>query len=175
MAKRPDDEVRAEVEQRMREIELLRQEAEDRGLKFTALSEEELARKASRESSQSPYIYTQAWSSITTPGATAIYNVSVANPDLTDYYPSFITIFFGLANFMADISLGPAGRNPEWPYVSSEAFQLAPGATADISFTYNAPLGITLGTYIGNAVLWSGRYHDQGAYFARSPFEVTLT
>jgi hypothetical protein len=30
------------------------------------------------------------------------------------------TIFFGLANFLTDVGGGPPGRNPEWPYVSSE-------------------------------------------------------
>ena len=77
MGQRSENEIQQEVRQRMLQIELLRQETQGRGLKFTSLSEEELRRKASGESAQSPYIFGQSWTSSTTPGSPAIYSVSV--------------------------------------------------------------------------------------------------
>jgi hypothetical protein len=171
---RPEEEIRREVDQRLQELEYLRQQAVGRGLKFTALTEEELTRKASRETARSPYIFAQGWTSGTTPGSTANYTVSVANPDPDGYYPLFVTIFFGLANFLTDVGGGPPGRNPEWPYVSSEAFSLLSGQSANQSFTYTTPTTVPLGTYLGNAVFWRGEYHDQGSYLDRGLFEVTL-
>ena len=35
-------------------------------------------------------------------------------------------------------------------------------------------LAFPLTTYLGNSVLWEGRYRDQGVYFDRGPFVVTL-
>jgi len=175
--KRSDEDIRREVQQRLREIEVLREEARDQQLKFTALTEEQLTRKASGESAHSPYIYAQGWTSGTTPGSTATYSVYVSNPDPAGYYPLFVTIFFGMANFLGDgeLGLGPSARHPEWPYLSSAAFGLAAGATATKSFSYRTPSPIPLGTYTGNAVLWRGDYHDRGAYLDRGLFEVTLT
>jgi hypothetical protein len=173
--KKAEDEIRREVEQRLQEIELLRREAQARGLSFESLSEEELVRKVSRESAQSPYFYGQSWTSGTTPGSSASLIVTMANPDPVGYYPLFVTIFFGMANFLNEVGLGPAGRHPEWPYLSSAPFGLVVGASTSQSFAYQTPTGIPLGTYTGNAVLWRGQYFDQGSYLDRTFFQVTLS
>ena len=53
MAMKTNEEVKKEVEQRLLEIELLKVEAQDQGLAFSSLSEEELTRKVRGESSRS--------------------------------------------------------------------------------------------------------------------------
>jgi hypothetical protein len=52
-ARKTDQEVKREVDQRLREIELLKREAQDQGLAFSSLGEEELTRKIHGESSGS--------------------------------------------------------------------------------------------------------------------------
>jgi hypothetical protein len=89
--------------------------------------------------------------------------------------PLFVTIFFGMANFLGDIGFGPAGRNPEWPYISSPPFSLAGGASTNQAFSYQVPSGIPLGTYTGNPVLWRGDSWGVGAYLDRGLFWVTVT
>jgi hypothetical protein len=174
MAGKTDEEVQRDVQQRLQEIELLRQEAQLRGLAFTAPSEEELTRKIAGETAQSPFVSGQSWSSTVPQGGSASYTVHVANPDSNGYFPLFATIFFGMANFLRDIGVGPAGRNLKWPYISSPPFSLAAGASASQVFSYQIPAGIPLATYTGNAVLWRGGLHDVGAYLDRGLFWVTV-
>lgn len=181
MTEKPAEAVRAEVQQRLREIELYRREARDLGLSFSALSEEQLTGKARVAATGTPYIYAQAWTSGTTPGSPASYRVYVSNPDPGGYYPVFLSVFFGLANFLAPQAFGEAaargnfnGGTP-WPYLSSRPISLASGATANELFSYTVPAGAVPTTYLGNAVLWRAEYHDQGAYFDRGFFSVTVS
>jgi hypothetical protein len=171
--RRSEAEIQNELKRRLEEIEVLKQQALQRGLAFTSPSEEELAKKIRGESGKSPYIYAQGWTSGTTPGSPASYQVWFANPDPGGYYPVFVTIFFGLANFASDISEGFDARDFSWPYVSSASTFLAAGATGSASFSYTTPM-VSRGTYLGNAVLWNGSYHDVGTYFDRGLFDVTL-
>lgn len=174
MEKRAEDEIRREVDRRLQEIEMQRREAQAQGLSFAALSEEELTNKLTRESANSPYIYASSWVSGTQPGTQGFYSVFFANTGEREYFPVFVTIFFGMANFMADISLGPAARHTEWPYLSSAAFGLPQSVAKSASFTYQTPTNVALGTYTGNAVLWGGERHDRGYYMDRAVFEVRL-
>jgi hypothetical protein len=175
MPQEDDQAIRQEVERRLQEIQLLEQEAKDQARRFRFLSEEELTRKVRGESSSSPYIYGYGWNSSTTPGAPATVTVFAANPDPTPYYPLLVSLFFGAANFLSDIALGPAGRNEEWPYLSTLPFSLAAsGGSTSQSFSYSTPTGITLGTYLGNLVLWQGQFFDQGTYLDRAFFEVEV-
>ena len=54
MEKKTDQERRQEVEQRLREIALLKEEAQEQGLTFSSLSEEALTKKIKGETSSSP-------------------------------------------------------------------------------------------------------------------------
>lgn len=174
MKKKTEKEIRQEVEQRLLEIELLRIEAKEKGLEFSSLSKEQLIRKIKRKSSKSPYIYGMGWASGTGPGSSAVFSVNIANPDPEDYYPMFMTIFFGLGNFFDDISQAWVGRDTRWPELSSRPFSLAAGATTNRIFNYTIPPGVPLSTYIGNGVLWVANLHDKGSYFDRCSFPVTL-
>jgi hypothetical protein len=111
MAERSEQDIDREVERLRREIELLREEAQHQGLSFSSLSEEDLVRKTRGETSRSPFIFSQGWSSRVQPGSSASYSISLSNPDPTDYYPLFVTIFFGAANFLDDIGEGLSGRD----------------------------------------------------------------
>ncbi|MDQ3821735.1 MAG: hypothetical protein M3321_00655 [Actinomycetota bacterium] len=174
MARKPQGDVAEEVERRLLEIEQLKQDAAARGLAFSAPTREQLEKKIRRETGQSPYIYSMSWTSGTSAGSPAYYNLYAANPDPTGYYPVFVTIFFGLANFFDDLSEAVDARDVRWPYVSSEPTYVAAGANLAASFSYTTPSGLPKGTYVANAVLWAGQYHDKGVYFDRGLFYVTL-
>src|SRR5215212_6051060 len=109
MAEKSEQDINREVEQRLQEIELLREEAQHKGLSFASLSEEQLTKRIRGESSESPFIYTEMWTSLAHRGAAASYTVTISNPDLTSYYPLFVSIFFGAANFLDDIGEGISG------------------------------------------------------------------
>jgi hypothetical protein len=175
MAKKSDREVKAEVERRLEEIAQLREQAQGQGLAFSAPTEEQLTKKVRGESGNSPYIYSMMWTSGTSGGSTAQYALWAANPDPAGYYPVFASIFFGLANLLTDLGEGIGARDTRWPYVSSEGLTLPSGGTFNPRFTYTTPVGLPVGTYLGNAVLWRGEYHDIGQYFDRGLFPVRLT
>jgi hypothetical protein len=174
MAERSEQDIDREVERLRREIELLKEEAQHRGLSFSSLSEEDLVRKTRGETSRSPFIFAQGWSSGVGPGSSASYSVSLSNPDPTGYFPLYVTIFFGAANFLDDIGEGISGRDLRWPYLTSAAFGLASGATTTRNFQYTIPTNIPLSTYPGNAVFWRGNFHDKGTFFDRGLFDVTV-
>ncbi len=174
MVERSEQDINRQVEQLLREIELLKEEAQHQGLSFSSLSEEDLVRKVRGETSSSPFIFGQGWTSRTSPGSSALYRVNFSNPDPTGYSPVFVTIFFGAANFLDDIGEGLSGRDLRWPYLSSQGVGLASGASREQTFQYTTPTNVPLSTYLGNSVLWRGEYHDKGAYFDRGLFDVTL-
>ncbi len=122
MEKKSEKEIRQEVELRLREIALFKEEAQNQGLKFSSLTEEQIVKKVKLESSKSPYIYAQSWTSGTTPGSSASYSVNIANPDPVGYYPMYVSIFFGIGNFLADIGEGWIGRDTHWPVLSTPPF-----------------------------------------------------
>jgi hypothetical protein len=175
MAKKSDREVQAEVERRLEEIAQLREQAQGQGQAFSAPSEEQLTKKIRAESGNSPYIYSESWTSAATGGSIAYYSLWAANPDSTPHYSVFTTIFFGLANFFTDLGEGIDARDSRWPYISSDGLMLPVGGTINPRFTYTTPVGLPAGTYLGNAVLWRGDYHDIGQYFDRGLFPVRVT
>jgi hypothetical protein len=173
--KKSDREIAEELERRLEEIELLRQQAQQRGLAFSAPTETELEKKIRGESSNSPHIYAESWTSGAAPGSSAYYQAWIANPDPVVYSPVFLSVFFGVANFFEDIADGFTGRDDRWPYLSSPPILLVAGATSTQSFNYTLPNTVPISTYLGNAVLWKGDFFNKGAYFDRGLFWVTLT
>jgi hypothetical protein len=172
--KKPDREVKQELERRLEEIELLRQQAQQQGLAFSAPTSEQLEKKIRGEAADSPYIYSMSWTSSAAPGSAAYYQVWMSNPDAVGYYPVFVSVFFGVANFFDSIADGIIARDDRWPYLSSPPFSFAAGATATQSFNYTTPSTVPRSTYLGNAVVWRGEFHDKGVYFDRGLFYVTV-
>ena len=171
--KRSEADVQEEVKQLLEEIEVRRELIMRQGLSFASLNEEELGKKLRGETSNSPFFYWQGWTSATAPGSTASVQIGYRNPD-PNFWEVSVTIFFGLANFAADITATLAGLQPSWPYVSDRSkFVAANGGTDSAAFNYTTPM-IGRGTYNGNAVLWGPRTFDVGTYLDRSHFTVTL-
>jgi hypothetical protein len=170
--KRSEAQVEEEVKRLLEEIELLREETQRRGLAFASLSEEELTEKIRGETSNSPFFYYQGWTAATAPSSSAYVEIGYKNPDPT-FWQICVTIFFGLANFAADITAALDAQHPSWPYVSVVPTIVAANGSGIAKFNYTTPK-VAKGTYLGNGVLWQPRAFDVGTYLDRSFFEVTL-
>jgi hypothetical protein len=171
--KKSAEAVRHEVAQLKEEIEVLRERARELGQAFSSLDEDQLTKKVKGQSSKSPFAFAQSWTSGQTPGGPAGFSVQVRNPDPSAYFPVYTTIFFGLGNFFgADQAW--AGRDRRWPEFSSDRTFFPANSTRTFSFNYSVPLGLPLGTYNGNWVLWRGEFFDVGAVFDRGSFDVKL-
>jgi hypothetical protein len=170
--KRSEAQVQEEVKRLLEEIELLREQTQRRGLAFASLNEEELAQKIRGETSNSPFFYSQGWTAATSPGNPAYVEIYYKNPD-PNYWYICVTIFFGLANFAADITAALAGQHPSWPYVSDVPTIVGANGSGNAKFNYTTPMA-PRGTYLGNGVLWQPRTFDVGTYLDRSFFEVRL-
>jgi hypothetical protein len=173
-----EKDVKQQVERDLEEIERLKDEAQQQGLAFWAPTAEQLEQKIRGVTSNSPYIYSAAWTSRPPAGGTADYRAYVRNPDPNTRGPLFVTLFWGMANLFTNIAEGLVGRDARWPYLSSEPFYLAPGATTTRYFQYVTPT-VQPSTYLGNAVLWQGGggigAADVGVYYDRQHFWHTLT
>ena len=173
MNQKSEQQVKQEVDQRLREITAFKEEAQRQGLRFACLSEENLVKKIRGDSSKSPYFYMQGWSG-GMPGYSTDFFIYIANPDPIDHDSMFVSIFFGAGNFVDDIGMALAGRDTQWPFLTTARFSLAAGAIIEKTFTYKVPTGIPPSTYIGNAVVWKGQYLDKGFYFDRTLFDVQV-
>jgi len=172
--KKTTEAVKHEVAELKKQIEVLKEQAREQGQAFTSLDEDQLTKKVKGETSNSPFIFGQSWTSGSTPGSAAIYTVHVRNPDPNAYFPFYATIFFGLGNFF-DAGQAWTGRDKRWPEFSSERTFLPANSDRSFSFSYTIPLGLPLGTYNGNSVLWKGDWHDVGVAFDRGSFDVKLS
>lgn len=174
MAEKSEQDVRQEVEELLREIELQREVAQQQGRSFSARSEEELYRKVrGEESSSSPFIFAQAFNPLATPGSKVAHAVYMSNPDPINHYPLYFSIFFGLANFLNNIGEGLSGRDQRWPLLSSDAFGIAPGKLWNVFLDFKVPY-VPLSTYHGNGVLWGANEIDKGVYYDRCLLPITL-
>lgn len=172
--KKTQEEVKAEVKRLSAEIAALRERAREQGQAFSGLDDKELEKKVKGETSNSPFIYAQGWTSGTSPGSPASYTVYVNNPDPVSYFPFYASIYFGLGNFFS-VADGWAGRDKRWPDFSSDRTFLNASSTASFTFSYTTPTGLPLGTYNGNTVIWEGEWHDTGQSFDRGSFDVRLS
>jgi len=168
-----DEEIKQEVARIQEEIGHLKERAREQGLAFSCLEEEQLIAKVKGETSNSPFITGQSWTSGTSPGSSASYTVHVQNPDPIGYFPFYASIYFGLGNFLS-VGEGWAGRDKRWPDFSSDRTFLAANASASFTFNYTTPTGLPLGTYNGNTVVWKGDWHDTGVSFDIGSFDVRL-
>jgi hypothetical protein len=174
--KRSEREVKEELEQRLQEIELLKQQAQQQGLAFSAPTKEQLEKKIrGGEPSNSPYIWGSTWNSGVQLGTSVSYQVWMANPDPDYYGVVFVSVFFGLGNFFDNIADAVIARDTRWPYLSSPPFSLTSGGTGTQAFNFATPNTVPRSTYLGNAVLWRPEFHDKGSYFDRAFFHITLT
>jgi hypothetical protein len=109
-----------------------------------------------------------------TPGDPTSVEIYISNPDPTVHTYLFVSVFFGVANFVGDIAMALAGRDTRWPLLTSPPFTMAAGTIVSQTFTYLVPPGIPSSTYLGNGVLWKANHLDQGVYFDRNLFNVAV-
>lgn len=171
--KKTPDEVKREVAQIKKTLAIFKERAQEQGMSFSCLDDDSLAKKVSGETSKSPFITGQSWTSGTAPGSTATYTVHVRNPDPIGYHPVYASIFFGLGNFF-EIGDAWTGRDKRWPEFSSDRTFLPANSTHSFSFNYIVPTGLPQGTYNGNTVLWLGSWHDVGVDFDRGSFDLKM-
>lgn len=171
--KKSAEAVKQEVAHLKQQIEVLKERARELGRAFSSLDEDQLTKKVKGETSNSPFIFAQSWTSGTTPGSPATYAVSVRNPDPNGYFPVYATIFFGLGNFFG-VDQAWVGRDRRWPEFSSDRIFFSANSDHTFSFNYTVPSGLPLGTYNGNSVIWRGNFIDVGAAFDRGSFDVLL-
>ncbi|HEX6715125.1 MAG TPA: hypothetical protein VF066_17170 [Thermoleophilaceae bacterium] len=168
--------MKAELEQRLQEIDLLKEQAQRQGLAFAAPTKEQLEKKIRGGGpANSPYLYGSTWNSGVLLGTSVSYQVWIANPDPTYYGALFVTLFFGLGNFFDNIADAVIARDTRWPYLSSREFSLVSGGTTTQAFSFATPTTVPRSTYLGNAVLWRPEFLDKGSYFDRAFFHITLT
>jgi hypothetical protein len=170
--RRTADEIKREVTKLTEQIGMLERAAREQNLAFSSLDPKQLERKASGETSNSPYIFAQMWTSAATPGTSAIYRVYVQNPDPFGYFPFYASIYYGLGNFLG-VGEGWVGRDLRWPGMSSERTVLPASTSQSFDFNYKVPT-VPLGTYNGNAVIWRGEWHDVGTSFDRGSFDFKV-
>lgn len=175
MEKEFQGEIERRAEKLLSEIADFEKRAKEEGLEFTSLSKKEIIDKLLGKTSKSPFIYYQGWTSGGHPGQTRSYNVGIHNPDSFTQVWLFVSVFFGIANFLPDIGVGLCGRYYQWPVLSSGMFNLSAGQSTTKSFSYTIPNDISLTTYLGNSVLWKWHPHDIGQYFDRGCFYLNVT
>ena len=137
--------IKLEVDQLKKQIASLKEQAQQQGLAFSSIEEEQLIKKVKGETSKSPFIYAQSWSGGATLGGNVYYNVYVRNPDPNPYNPFCVTIFFGLGNFFA-IDQGWIGRDKRWPEISSDSTYFPSNSDRNFSFNFTVPSSLPLGT-----------------------------
>jgi hypothetical protein len=76
-ARKTEEEVKREVAHLKDEIEALKEQARERGHGFSSLNEEQLTKKVRGETSKSPFIYSQSWTSGTVAKFAAIVALAV--------------------------------------------------------------------------------------------------
>lgn len=166
--------VQREVAELKKQIEMLKEQAREKGQAFSSLDDDQLAKKVRGETSKSPFIFALSWTSGTTGGSPANLTVNVRNPDPVGYFPFYVTIFFGLGNVL-DTAQAWTGRDKRWPEFSSDRTFFPASSDRSFSFNYTVPTGLPLGTYNGNMVVWRGDFQDVGAIFDRGSFDVKLS
>lgn len=170
-----DNDVRSVARRIMAENEFREREAQARGDRFESLDEENLVRKLTGETSNSPFFNFQSWSS-GSPGGTITYTAGIFNPDAVSYsgFSLFGFLFFGPANFIQNNDTALLGVDDRFPrYMQS--LGVAANASTSARFAVDIPAGITPGEYLGNCFLVRRDSFDVGDYFDRAAFDLTVT
>ncbi len=173
MTKKSEKLIQDAVDKLLEEIAILQDEAKQEGLVFTCLDKEDLLKKESSETSESPYAYFFAWSTPRNRGWSGLYRMYIRNPDPISHFWLFVTIYFGLGNIFADISQGWVGRDTRWPTLTTSQFSLAPDASTHRTLSFTVPSNIPPSTYLGNAIFWK-QLSPQGLIYYRGGFHVTV-
>jgi hypothetical protein len=168
-----DEDIKDRLKRLLDEIEVLRNQAREKGRAFSAPTAEHIEKKLT--SAHTPFIYSNSWTPIGSPGNTFAYDITVNNPDPNGYYNLYAYVFFGPANMVPDVGTALLTVDERlfrgfarFPYMS-------PGSNGTVLFNYTFPRFIPLGTYIGNAFIFLQNFHDVGTYADRASIYVELS
>jgi hypothetical protein len=170
----PDDAGRV-AEVLAHRIDFFRDEARERGDRFEALGQDELIRKITGETSNSPYFYAVAWGSPPVGSSTTI-TTYIHNPDPDAYsgYSLFGYLFFGPINIVPDPAQAVCTPiDTQFPY-SYQRLGVAAGADANATFTVPVGSSVQPGIYMANCFLLMRGSFDTGRYVDRVCVDMTV-
>jgi hypothetical protein len=168
-----DEDIKDRLKRLLDEIEVLRNQARDKGLAFSAPTAEHIEKKL--RSAHTPFIYTTSFTPTGSPGNTFHYAISVNNPDPNGYYSLYAYFFFGPANMVPDVGTALLTVDERLFRAFARFPYMSPGSNGTVQFSYKFPIWIPLGTYIGNAFIFSQNFHDVGTYADRASMYVELS
>lgn len=142
-----------------------------KNLNFTGITSSEIEDKFKRINS--PFIWFQSWSGSTSPGGTINYNIGIYNPDPVNSVWLFNHVWVGSGNIDPIVGTFLLNVDSRFPRLTQPAFaglNLAPGATATLSYSLKIPSTVEKTNYLGNSCLMRFNWHDIGTYLDRSVF-----
>lgn len=150
-----------------------KKKAAEAKLHFAAPDDDQLIEKLRR--AQSPMIYFNGWSGASA-GGILNYTVGIYNPDPIYRSGLYAYVFVGPANVVPSVGEALATADDRFPKLTEPPFfglSLAPGASANLSFSLNVPT-VQASTYLGNTFLVQVDGFDVGTYLDRGcfPFRV---
>jgi hypothetical protein len=174
--KRSDRDVKEELERILEENERLAEQAHQQGQAFSAPSPEELEKKLRGETSNSPIITGQGWTSTVPLGGNSNYTVYLKNPDPSGYGYVMVSYFVGSVNFFDSPADMVIARDQRFGQFGNAGLYLAPnGGTGSVSYVLPVPTTVPKTTYYGNALVWLADLHDKGTYVDRALAWITVT
>jgi len=172
MAKKPAG---ADPAKKIRQqIRRARKKAERKGMRFTALDNDEVRRKLKR--ANSPMIVFQSWSDAA-PGGTVSYTVGISNPDSFSWSSLYVHVFVGPANPVADLGDALQCVDDHFDRLTQPDFfglSLPANGSDSVTIALPVPARTEPSEYLGNSVLFQASYHDVGQYFDRGCFPFTV-
>jgi hypothetical protein len=155
------------------EIDVLRNQARNKGLAFSSPTAEQLEKKL--KSAHTPFIYSMAWTSSGSAIGPFTYYVYVTNPDPNAYFDLFAYFFFGPANMVPDVGTALLSVDERLPRMFASFPYMSPGSNGSVQFNYKFSSGIPAGLYMGNAFIFLREVHDVGAYADRGCINVEIS
>ena len=152
-----------------------RHKRENKEEHFTSVTPEEIEKKLKRVNS--PMIVFQGWNS-TSPGGTVNYSLGIYNPDPNRAIWLFAHAWVGSGNVDPNTGSFLLNVDTRFPRLTQPLFdglQLAPGASATLTFSMVVPANIEKSNYLGNSCLMQFNWHDIGTYLDRSVFVIGVS
>jgi hypothetical protein len=154
------------------QIEVLKEQARNKGLAFHALTTKELEKRL--KSSHTPFIYTRSWSSRNSSTSSFYYSITVYNPDPNFYANLCAFFFFSPADMIVDIDTALLSADQrlyrgfkQFPYIASDS-------SSTVEFNYKFPTDLPLGLYIGNSFIFDRDNPGANSYKDRASIDVEI-
>jgi len=158
------------------EIEKQRREHQRRGEHFKSITPEEIEKKLKRVNS--PFLFSEGWSSTTPPGGTISYTLGIYNPDVTQASDLYAHVWVGSGNVDPTVGtflLNVDARFPRLTEPAAFGLTLASGAFASPNFTLNVPTAVEATNYAGQSCLVQEVGFEVGKYLDRATFVFGVT